>query len=406
MRPAFDAADRGGAGRDGVTPVPPPVLIVAGEASGDQRGARLFEELRAALPGLEGYGLLGEELRAAGCEAIADSREIAVVGLVEVLKVLPKARAIFRRLVEEVERRGTRTAILIDSPEFNLRLARELRRRGLKVIYYVSPQIWAWRRGRVKQIARDVDLMLVLFPFEVSFYEEHGLDAVHVGHPLVDEMPRLPSAWETRPLRAPQDRATIALLPGSRRSEVRALLPGMLEALVALAAVRPVVARLLVAPSLDETVLRELVAASGLAAAGIPLEYVRGEGRHAAVAGSHLALCASGTATLETGLLLTPMLVLYRLKTLTYWLARWLVDLPHICIVNLVLGERVVPELLQGEAAPDKVAKAAAELLADPAAIARMRAGLARLRPALGAAGASKRAAAAVLDRWRRWELL
>lgn len=385
---------------------PPQVLIVAGEASGDQRGARLLEELRREAPGLTAYGLAGDALAAAGCEVLAESREISVVGLVEVLKILPRARAIFRRLLDEVEKRGTRTAILIDSPDFNLRLARQLRRRGLKVIYYVSPQVWAWRRGRIRQICRDVDLMLVLFPFEAGFYEEHGLDAVHVGHPLVDEIPPLETAWERRPLAAPGEEATIALLPGSRRSEVRSLLPGMLETLVRLAALRPLRPRLIVAPSLDEKLLRETIAASGLPAAGLELEFVRGEARFAAVADSHLALCASGTATLETGLLGVPMIVLYRLKPLSYWLARWLVDLPHFCIVNLVLGKRAVPELLQGDTEPGKVAKLAAGLLADPAAMLAMRQDLARLRPALGEAGASRRAARAVAERWRRWDLL
>jgi lipid-A-disaccharide synthase len=400
--PASDAAESAGG--------PAHVLFVAGEASGDQRGARLFEELRREVPGLAAYGLAGEALAAAGCEVLAESREIAVVGLVEVIKILPRARAIFRQILDEVERRGTRTAILIDSPDFNLRLARQLKKRGLKVIYYVSPQVWAWRKGRVKQICRDVDLMLVLFPFEVDFYRQHGLDAVHVGHPLVDEVPVLPSAWDTRPLLGRTDKATIALLPGSRRSEVKSLLPGMLAALAELAKAgpppaRPVEARLMVAPSLDEGLLRQLVGAAGLPP-GVELSYVRGEDRFAAIADSHLALCASGTATLEVGLLGTPMIVLYKLKTVSYWLARWLVDLPHFCIVNLVLGERVVPELLQGETAPEKVAHLAGGLLADPAAIAALRANLARLRPALGEAGASRRAAAAVAERWRAWRLL
>lgn len=395
--PARAAAPEGGGHRH--------VLIVAGEASGDQRGARLFEELRRQVPGLAAYGLAGEALSAAGCEAIAESREIAVVGLVEVIKILPRARAIFRKILDEAERRGTRTAILIDSPDFNLRLARQLKRRGLRVIYYVSPQVWAWRRGRVRQICRDVDLMLVLFPFEVDFYRQHGLDAVHVGHPLVDEVPHLPAAWDTRPLRGAGEPATLALLPGSRRSEVKSLLPGMLETLAELSKTRPVAARLIVAPSFDESLLRQLVEAAGLPPA-IELEYVRGDGRFAAIADSHLALCASGTATLEVGLLGTPMIVLYKLKTVSYWLARWLVDLPHFCIVNLVLGERVVPELLQGETAPPKVARLAGELLKDPAAIGALRANLARLRPALGEAGASRRAAAAVAGRWRAWQLL
>jgi len=382
------------------------VLIVAGEASGDQRGARLLEELRREVPGLEAFGLAGDALAAVGCEVLAESREISVVGLVEVLKILPRARAIFRHLLEEVDRRGVRTAILIDSPDFNLRLARELRRRGLRVIYYVSPQIWAWRRGRIRQICRDVDLMLVLFPFEVDFYREHGLDAVHVGHPLVDEIPELGNVWHRQPLTSPGDTAIVALLPGSRRSEIKALLPGMLEALVELSRVRSIKIRWIVAPSVDETLFDQIVAELSVAVGGLDIERFRGEERHAAVAGSHLALCASGTATLETALLGTPMIVLYRLKTLTYWFARFLVDLPHFCIVNLVLGERVVPELLQGETAPKNVARQAADLLADPAAISAMRQGLARLRPALGEAGASARAASTILDRWRAWGIL
>lgn len=382
------------------------VLIVAGESSGDQRGARLLEALHERTPHLQAFGLAGDALRSAGCEVVAESHEIAVVGLVEVIKILPRARAIFRRLLEEVDRRGARTAILIDSPDFNLRLARELRQRGLKVIYYVSPQVWAWRKGRVRQICRDVDLMLVLFPFEVDFYREHGLEAVHVGHPLVDEIPPLPTAWDRRPLEGGGERATIALLPGSRRSEVRALLPWMLETVVLLARERPVEARLIVAPSLDPELIREIVAASHIGASDVALEFVHGEERLPAVADSHLALCASGTATMETALLDTPMIVLYRLKALSYWLARWLVDLPHFCIVNLVLNRRVVPELLQAEAEPPKVAKLAAELLADPAQIAAMREGLAELRPALGAAGASRRAAAATVEHWQAWGLL
>ena len=382
------------------------VLIVAGEASGDQRGARLLEALRRLTPNLQAFGLAGEALRAAGCEVLAESHEIAVVGLVEVIKILPRARAIFRNLLDEVDRRGARTAILIDSPDFNLRMARELRKRGLKVVYYVSPQVWAWRKGRIRQICRDVDLMLVLFPFEVDFYREHGLDAVHVGHPLVDEIPQLPAAWEERPLTGAGDRATVALLPGSRRSEVRALLPWMLESVALLSRERPVLARLIVAPALPPELFQEIVAASKVAASGVELQFVHGEQRLVAVADSHLALCASGTATIETALLGTPMIVLYRLKTLSYWLARWLVDLPHFCIVNLVMGRRVVPELLQADAEPPKVAKLSAELLGDPARIAAMRQGLAELRPALGAAGASERAAAATYQRWQAWGLL
>jgi lipid-A-disaccharide synthase len=378
------------------------VLVVAGEASGDQRAARLLAELRHAHPAVRAFGLGGDALRAAGCETLADSREIAVVGLVEVLRILRRARAIFRQLLDEVDRRGARTAILVDSPDFNLRLARELRRRGVRVVYYVSPQLWAWRKGRIHAIRRDVDLMLALFPFEVDFYHQHGVDAVHVGHPLVDEIPRLPQAWDG-PAEGPM---RLALLPGSRRSEVGTLLPRMLEATALLARRLPVHARLIQAPSVDASYFDAIVAASPVGREGLALERVEGDGRLAALADSHLALCASGTATLETGLLGTPLIALYRLNPLSYWLARWLVQLPHFCIVNLVLESRVVPELLQGETQGSPLADAAQALLKDKGRIEAQRRELANLRQVLGPAGASARAAAIVAERWRGWGLL
>lgn len=366
------------------------LLVVAGEASGDQRAARLLAELRPLVTGLRPFGLGGEELRAAGCETLADSAEIAVVGIVEVLKVLRRARAIFDLLLAETERRGATHALLVDSPELNLRLARELARRGVKVIYYVSPQIWAWRRGRVKAIAQTVERMLVLFPFEVDFYRHSGVQVVHVGHPLVDEVPELPQAWDVdAPVAGPpQGRPyRLALLPGSRASEVGALLPRMLETARRLAERMPIEVRLIEASTVPVELLDR-----HLSAAAFPVERVRA-GRFEAIADSHLALCASGTATLEVGLLGTPLIVLYRLSPFSYFLGRLLVDLPSFSMVNLVLGENAVPELIQRQTLPDHVAAEAANLLADPAAIAAQRARLARLRGALGTPGASRRAA-------------
>ncbi|MEM8930974.1 MAG: lipid-A-disaccharide synthase [Acidobacteriota bacterium] len=368
------------------------LLVVAGEASGDLHGARLLSELRLRCPELRPFGLGSDELRAAGLDSVADSAEISVVGIVEVLKIYRRAKEIFDQLLAEVERRGARTAVLVDFPDFNLRLAKQLHRRGVRVLYYISPQVWAWRKGRVKAIARDVDRMLVLFPFEVDFYRGHGVDALHVGHPLVDEVPSLEQAWSTRPP-ADGEPATVALLPGSRRSEVAALLPSMLGAVERLAARRAIHVRLIEAPTIPSEHFETY-----LADCQVPIERIRGD-RFQAVADSHLALCASGTATVEVGLLGTPMLVLYRLATTSYYLAKWLVDLPHFCMVNLVLGRGVVPELLQHEAEPQPVADAALALLADPERIAAMRAGLAELRPALGDSGASERAAEAVLER-------
>ena len=369
------------------------MLLVAGEASGDLHGAPLLTELRELVDGLEAFGLGGEALAEAGLERVADSDEISVVGLSEVLRVWARAREIFDALLAEVDRRRPRLAVLIDFPEFNLRLAKALSERGVPVVYYISPQVWAWRRRRVRTIAEHVDRMLVLFPFEVDFFREHGVDAVHVGHPLVDAIPELPHVWDGGPVGgdAPY---RIALLPGSRTSEVEALLPVMLEAVRRMAEELPILARVIRAPTIPEAMVEEAVALSGL-----PVRVVPSSDRAEAIADSHLALCASGTATLEVGLLGTPMAVLYRLGGWTYLMGRLLVRLPFVSLVNLVLGREVVPELLQAKASPEHVAEVASSLLRDRPRIDVMRRGLAELRPRLGESGASRRAAREIADR-------
>jgi len=367
---------------------PPELLVVAGEASGDLHGARLISELRRRVPDLAAFGLGGDEMRAAGFEAVAHSSEISVVGLTEALRVLPRAREVFAGLLREVDRRRPALAVLIDSPEFNLRLARELKRRGVEVAYYVSPQVWAWRRGRIKTIGRLVDRMLVFFPFEVDLYRGHGIDVVHVGHPLVDEVPVLPQAWDHGETAAGPYR--VALLPGSRVSEIEALLPTLLAAVGRLAARLPIEVRVIKAPTISQELLEEHVESAGL-----PVRIVA-EDRFAVIADSHLALCASGTATLEVGLLGTPMVMVYRLASWTYVLAKLMVRLPDVSLVNLVLGRRIVPELIQGDANPQRIAEESARLLTDAAARNAMRAALAELRGRLGERGASGRAAAEV----------
>jgi lipid-A-disaccharide synthase len=367
-----------------------PLLVVAGEASGDLHGARLITELKRLDPGLQTFGLGGDQMQAAGLSAVAHSSEISVVGITEVLKILPRARQIFAALLAETERRRPRGAVLIDFPDFNLRLAKELKRRGVPVLYYISPQVWAWRRGRVKTIAKVVDRMLVLFPFEVDFYSQAGVDVVHVGHPLVDEVPPRANVREPGEPAGPY---RISLLPGSRRSEVEALLPTMLRAVALLARELPIEVELIQAPTISEEMLTEEIELSGLPVRIVSGTHDNPNARFDAVAGSHLALCASGTATLEVGLLGTPMIVVYRLGSWTYLLARALVRLPDIALVNLVLGRRVVPELIQGEATPERIAAEAARLLGDRAAIARIREALAEVRGRLGEGGASARAA-------------
>ena len=386
----------------------PAVLISAGEASGDHHAARMMEAVRR-LAGDQGpirfFGLGGDAMAAAGLDPVAHSDEVAVVGIVEVLRELPRIRQVFRRLLRAVEKRRPELAVLVDFPDFNLRLARRLHRRGVPVLYYVSPQVWAWRRRRIGTIARLVKRMLVLFPFEVDVYRGHELEVEHVGHPLVDEVPQLQSVWDLEAdLPA---RPTVALLPGSRNSEVRRILSPMLRAAAAVAGGRvhgttaagsgndAACIRLILAPTVDADLVDRLVAASPVARED--LEMVR-SGRFAAVAGSHLALCASGTATLEVGLLGTPMVVVYRVSPLTGLIGRWLVNLPFVSLVNLVLGRRVVPELLQGEAGEAQMAATARKLLSKRRRIDNMRADLAKLRPALGESGASERAARSLLQ--------
>ena len=368
------------------------LLIVAGEASGDLHGARLLSALRARAPEVQAFGMGGEELTAAGIDAIAASHEISVVGLTEVLKILPRARRIFAELLDEVDRRGARFALLIDSPDFNLRLAKKLHRRGIEVIYYISPQLWAWRKGRVKTVARYVDLMLVLFPFELDFYRRYEIDVRHVGHPLIDEVPRLDHIWDTGDP-APKLHV-LALLPGSRVSEVRAILPIMRQVVECLAARAEISVRLIQASSVAPEIFDEL-----LAGCPVEIERVHRRDRFPAIASSHLALCASGTATLEVALSGTPMLALYKVHAWSAFLGRLLLDVPYVSLVNLVLERQVVPEFLQERAEPESVAKKVVQLLADSDEIRSMRGSFDELRQRLGASGASGRAAEEVARR-------
>lgn len=365
------------------------LLIVAGEASGDLHGARLLRELRGLRADVRAYGLGSRLLEEAGMELLADAEETSAMGLGAVFRILPKARRVFRRLLAEAERRGTRTALLIDYPEFNLRLARRLHRRGVRVVYYVSPQLWAWRRGRVKQVERWIHRMLVLFPFEEEFYREHGVEATTVGHPLVDEVPRLPHVWEQGP---PADEAyRIALMPGSRRSEVELLLPVLLEAADLLRREIPAEFVLIRARSLSPGVLDPFLAGSP-----VPAKVVSDE-RFETAAGCHLALCASGTANLELALLGTPMIVAYRVGLFSSLLAKLILDLTNVSLVNLLMGERIVPELLQEHATPARIADEALRLLRDPPRVERMRRQLSGVRGRLGHGGGSRRAAEEVL---------
>ncbi len=360
------------------------VFLVAGEASGDLHAANLVRALRSEEPAIRVFGVGGERLREAGLECVARSEELSVMGLVEVVRDLPRLLRLSRRVRAAALAGRPDVAVLVDSPDFNLPLARHLRRSGVPVVVYVSPQFWAWRAGRVRRIRRDVRRVLCVLPFEVEFYAAHGVAAEYVGHPLVDELAPVMAA------RPPVEKGALALLPGSRWHEVEALLPTMLQTAAEL---RPEVedlrVRLIAAPGLERERLSTMVAGAPLA-----VEIVT-ENRHRALAASAAALVASGTATLECALLDVPMVVGYRLHPLSYALAKRMVRVPHVALVNLVAGKRIVAEAVQSEFNRLRLLAEVKRLFGAEGSAQRQE--LASVRKALGEPGASARAARAVL---------
>jgi lipid-A-disaccharide synthase len=363
-------------------------MIVAGEVSGDLHAGNMLAELSSLDPKIVAFGVGGERLAANGLDCIASTNDLAHMGLTEVLRELPRIRRIMQRLVAEADRRRPRLAVLVDSPDFNLRLAARLRRLGIPVVLYVSPQLWAWRRGRVRVVRRLAREVLCLLPFEVPFYSEHGVRARYLGHPLVDDVARDGLLDH----QVPRVDGRIALLPGSRAMEVRSLLPTMIETVRQLGIDHESETVLIEAPGMSGVVDEVLAGNRG----GESIRRVRGTGRRRELASCSLAWTASGTATLECALLDVPMVVGYRLQPLSYAIARLLVRVPHVGLVNLIAEERAAPELIQGQWRADRLAEISRRLLASGAD--EQRSALASVRRRLGPPGASRRAAEAVLE--------
>lgn len=372
------------------------VLLVAGEASGDAHGADLVTALKRHASSIEVFGVGGQYLREAGMHTLVDTAAIAGMGLFEARDKLKALLRAYRQLAAILRTDPPALLILIDFPEFNLRLAKVAKQAGVPVFYYISPQVWAWRKRRVYTIARRVDQLAAVFPFEPAFYAAHG--AAHgcavefVGHPLVDRVRPTRSREETL-ARYDLDptRRTIALLPGSRAQEVRYLLDPLLGAAALLGNGYQFV--LAVASTLSAAELQGRVKQSGV-------RVVQGD-TYNLVHAADLALVASGTATLETALLERPMVIVYRLAPLTYALARLIVRVPFIGMPNLIAEQRVVPELLQREVTPARIAAEARQLLENPSAYHAAQEGLREVRRRLGPGGAAERAAALVLKMLR-----
>jgi lipid-A-disaccharide synthase len=412
VRAAQDSHSGEIAGRAGQSPAR--VLIVAGEASGDLYAGLLMRAMTASGPrAAEFTGVGGPAMLASGLRALGDASVMGVTGVLEVASAFGSIWRAWReaRSVLADPRRRPDLAILIDYPDFNLRLARHARRAGVPVLYFISPQVWAWRRGRVRQIARVVDRMLVILPFEEPIYRAAGVPVAFVGHPLLDlARPARTRDQTLRPLGLDPRRPTVALLPGSRRNEIAALLPAMLGAGRRLRdEFRDLQFVLPIAPTLEAAAVEARVRREAGAGArprgaagppgtpGWPPVLVR-DGRYDAVAACDAAVVASGTATLETALLGVPMVIVYRMHPLTFLLARAASDLEHIGMANLIAGERVVPELVQGACTPAAIAREVRAILTDPRLAERMRAGLAGVRRRLGEPGAIGRVARAAWD--------
>ncbi len=373
------------------------LLISAGEASGDMYGAALMQALqRQSVKPIDFFGLGGHTMRAAGCETIVEAKDVAVVGIAEVITHLPRIYRRFHDLVHEAENRKPDAAILIDFPDFNLRLAKELHARDIPVIYYVSPQLWAWRPGRVEQVRKYVRKMLVIFPFEEQFYRQHGVEADFTGHPLgdlqVEPLPRREFAgqYDLNPTRI-----WIALLPGSRQTEVRRILPTLLDAARILGSNREYL--LPVAPTLDPAWVRSLVITNGY-----DLRVTFTDDARQTLVQSRAAMVASGTATVEAAVLGIPLAMVYRVSPLSWMLGRRLVKLPHFAMPNLIAGRKVIHEFVQHDFTAKNVAGEIAELLPDNEKRARMLQDLATVREHLRPAGsleepAPDRAARAIL---------
>ena len=358
------------------------LAIIAGEASGDLHAAEVLRELKRLDPNIETFGIGGDLLAAEGMRLVHHAREMGIVGFFNVLRHLRMFRRIYEETAAEVARERPDVVLLVDYPGFNLRMARRCKELGLRVVYYISPQLWAWRRGRVKQVAKYVDRMIVIFPFEETFYREHDIETDYVGHPLIEEIGHI-----QRPSKR-DETLRIALLPGSRKAEVASLLPAMIDAVEILARERSVDAYVVQAPTIPRQLLDEYVAGRNV--------HVVAHDHGEPVAAADVALSSSGTATLECAVLGTPVIVMYRLSFANYWLGRMVVTIPHFALINIVAGKKIVPELIQSDVNGPHIAGEMRRLL-EPANYARVVEELAAVRSKLGDAGAARRAAEAIM---------
>jgi lipid-A-disaccharide synthase len=364
------------------------ILIIAGEKSGETYGAGLIRQFKAIEPSSCFFGIGGKRMEAEGVEILFPMENLAVVGIVEIASQIPRIRKIFHRIHNEVKARNPKAAVLIDSPDFNLRLAKRLKKLGVPILYYISPTVWAWRRGRLRTIKRNVSKMLLIFPFEEAIYEKAGIPARFVGHPILE---RIQVAFDReefcRKYGLDSRKKLIVLLPGSRATEVRFHLPVLMQALEIMRSAWDAQFILVQADHLEMDLYRRLVPD------GLPSLTIIRQDAYEAMAAGDLILSACGTANLEAALLGTPLIAFYRLSPLTYVFGVKLVKIKDYSIVNILAGDRIVPELIQGQFTPDNLFREAKRILESPEIQAGMKARFRDIKASLGQAPASKNAA-------------
>ena len=365
------------------------ILIVTGETSGDHHGAKVIKELQKLHPSISICGIGGDELKKAGTELLYHSRYLSVIGIIEVLASASHIFKAFQAVKKQIKTAPPDLLILIDYPDFNLRIASIAHKKKIPVLYYISPQIWAWRKGRAKKIARIVDKMAVIFPFETKFYEKVGLPVHFVGHPLMDREVRTQNtSKEIIAIKQNNGNPVIGLLPGSRKGEIKKLLPIMLKTAGIIKKTLPSAQFIIpLAPGIERDFIHSIQTQ-----AEVNLRMTT-DCFYETLEACDMAIVASGTATLETAVMLKPMIIIYKVSLMTYFIGKMLIRVPFIGLANLVAGKKVVPELIQNDASPEKIAAEATAILNDPRRIEKIKTELAAVKKALGGKGASKKVA-------------
>jgi len=371
--------------------VPREILISAGEASSDRYAAMLVEELRRVWPDARFFGCAGPRMRAAGVDPVIEAESLAVVGLVEVIAHLPRIWRQYRKLLAAARKTRPQLAILTDSPDFHLRVARRLKAMGVPVVYLIAPQVWAWRKGRIPLMRRTISRLLCIFPFEEAFFRKNGIAAEYIGHPLAGQIrPRLDKSEFFRKHRLAPNRQLVTILPGSRKGEAARHLPALVEAVERIYRQQATHFLLPASETTGAAFFRERIGRA-------PIQVIEGETCEA-IAHADLALAASGTVTIEAALAGTPMITFYKVNAVSWFLGRLLVRVPFYSMVNLVAERAIVPELMQDRMTGKELAANALWLLQDEAARLRMRQDLAEVAGRLAGDGRAMEKAAALVE--------